>query len=76
MYLKKTKTIVIKIGSSIIIGLITGIVTFYAVYFKTKISLDDALDVFAVHGLGGIVGLICLGIFAKEKWSILQVCTE
>ncbi len=56
----------VSVGSSIIIGLITGIITFYAVYFKTKISLDDALDVFAVHGLGGVVGLICLGIFANE----------
>ena len=53
-------------ASSLIIGLGSGTITFYAVYFKSKVSLDDALDVFAVHGLGGMLGLIGTGIFATE----------
>ena len=56
----------IGVESSLYLGIITGIITFYAVYFKSKVNLDDALDVFAVHGLGGIVGLIGTGIFATN----------
>ena len=56
----------IGVESSIYLGIITGIITFYAVYFKSKVNLDDALDVFAVHGIGGIVGLIGTGIFATN----------
>ena len=56
----------IGVSSAIILGIISGTITFYAVYFKNKISLDDALDVFAVHGLGGILGLLGAGIFATN----------
>tara|TARA_B110000438_G_scaffold289298_1_gene323730 strand:+ start:21 stop:1208 length:1188 start_codon:yes stop_codon:yes gene_type:complete len=56
----------IGVGSALILGVATGIITFYVVYFKEKVNLDDALDVFAVHGLGGIIGLIGTGIFAKN----------
>ena len=56
----------VDVASSLIIGLGSGTITFYAVYFKSKVSLDDALDVFAVHGLGGMLGLIGTGIFATE----------
>ena len=56
----------VDVGAALIIGIVTGIITFYAVYFKHKVNLDDALDVFAVHGLGGMVGLIGTGIFAAE----------
>ena len=54
------------VDSALIIGVITGIITFYAVYFKNKVNLDDALDVFAVHGIGGIIGVIATGIFAEK----------
>ena len=57
----------ISVGAALILGVITGIITFYAVHYKNKVDLDDALDVFAVHGLGGIVGIIGTGIFATEK---------
>lgn len=57
----------VSVGAALILGIITGIITFYAVYYKNKVNLDDALDVFAVHGLGGIVGIIGTGIFATEK---------
>ena len=56
----------IGVESSLYLGIITGIITFYAVYFKSKVNLDYALDVFAVHGIGGIVGLIGTGIFATN----------
>ena len=56
----------IGVESSLYLGIVTGIITFYAVYFKSKVNLDDALDVFAVHGIGGIVGLIGTGVFATS----------
>ncbi|MCL1942859.1 MAG: ammonium transporter [Candidatus Azobacteroides sp.] len=50
-------------GESIFIGFMTAIVCNIAVYWKNKTSLDDALDVFPVHGVGGILGTILTGIF-------------
>ena len=54
------------VEAALILGLISGAITYYAVYFKSKVNLDDALDVFAVHGLGGMIGLIGTGVFAAE----------
>lgn len=53
----------VTIGESIFIGFITAVVCNIAVYWKNKSSLDDALDVFPVHGIGGILGTILTGIF-------------
>ncbi|MHA3059697.1 ammonium transporter [Acinetobacter sp. ANC 4631] len=48
------------------IGLITGMVCFYAVTrLKNVLNIDDSLDVFALHGIGGMVGGILTGIFAS-----------
>ena len=46
------------------IGLGAGILCYIAVQMRPKIGLDDALDVFAVHGIGGIWGALATGIFA------------
>jgi Amt family ammonium transporter len=46
------------------IGLGAGILCYLAVQMRPKIGLDDALDVFAVHGIGGIWGALATGIFA------------
>jgi Amt family ammonium transporter len=56
----------VTIGESMFIGTIASIISNFAVYLKSKTSLDDTLDVFPCHGLGGIVGMILTGIFAKE----------
>jgi len=54
--------------SSVIIGVLAGIVPFLAVtYLKKMIGCDDALDTFGVHGVGGTMGAILTGIFADEK---------
>ncbi len=47
-----------------IIGSVAGIVCYYAVQFKNKMQWDDALDVWGVHGIGGVLGTILLGVFA------------
>ncbi|MBS1576589.1 MAG: ammonium transporter [Bacteroidetes bacterium] len=52
---------------SVFIGFIAAICSNLAVYWKGKTSIDDTLDVFPCHGIGGIVGMICTGIFASKK---------
>ena len=52
-------------GSAVIIGLVSGTVCYSAVQIKEKMEWDDALDVWAVHGIGGSIGIIMLGIFAS-----------
>ncbi len=54
-------------NSAIAIGFIAGIVCFAAVNLKGKLNLDDSLDVVGIHGVGGIVGTLCLGIFATTQ---------
>jgi Amt family ammonium transporter len=50
---------------ALIIGLVAGVVCYFATQFiKRKLEIDDALDVFPVHGVGGILGTICAGLFA------------
>lgn len=51
-------------GSALIIGLIGGLVCFFAVQCKSKIGYDDSLDVVGVHGVGGAVGALLVGLFA------------
>ena len=51
-------------AASIIIGLIVAVVCYGAVQLRDRMNVDDALDVWAVHGIGGTVGAICTGLFA------------
>jgi len=50
--------------SAVIIGSASGIICYLAVSLKNRWKLDDALDVWGVHGVGGMLGIISLGIFA------------
>ncbi|ABA22567.1 ammonium transporter [Trichormus variabilis ATCC 29413] len=53
--------------ASILIGCITAFVCFYAVSFKHKLNVDDALDTYPVHGVGGTVGAILTALFATAE---------
>jgi ammonium transporter, Amt family len=53
-------------NSAILIGIIAGIVCFTAVNAKSRFKLDDSLDVVGIHGVGGAIGTLCLGIFATK----------
>ncbi|SNZ09651.1 ammonium transporter [Persephonella hydrogeniphila] len=58
----------VDVGAAIIIGLLAGIVCFIAVvYIKNRFGYDDSLDVFGVHGVGGMLGAFLLAIFAKPE---------
>ena len=53
--------------ASLAIGIIAGVVTYGAVYFRTKkIKIDDTLDVWAAHGVGGLTGAVLTGFFAEK----------
>ncbi len=56
----------VSIGPSILIGFIASMVSSIALEYKSKAGIDDTLDVFPCHGLGGIVGMILTGVFAKD----------
>jgi Amt family ammonium transporter len=56
----------VNIGQSVFIGFAAAIISNLAVYYKQRTSLDDTLDVFPCHGLGGIVGMILTSVFAKD----------
>ncbi len=53
----------VSVGESIFIAFLTTIVCNMAVHWKEKTSVDDALDVFPTHGVGGIFGTIMTGVF-------------
>ena len=56
----------VSFSGSIVIGIVTSLISYYAVYnLKAKFGYDDALDVFGVHGLSGVWGLIATGLFAS-----------
>lgn len=56
----------VPLWASPIIGTIAGIVCYLAVQLKNKMKWDDALDVWGVHGIGGVLGTILLGVFASK----------
>jgi Amt family ammonium transporter len=54
-------------GGALVIGIVAGILCFWAsTTVKRALGYDDALDVFGIHGVGGIVGAILTGVFAVE----------
>ncbi|RMF98254.1 MAG: ammonium transporter [Gammaproteobacteria bacterium] len=54
-------------GGALVIGLTAGCVCFWATQFiKRKLRIDDSLDVFPVHGVGGILGILLTAVFAAQ----------
>lgn len=56
----------VNVGESICVGAVAAVVSNMAVHFKNKSTLDDTLDVFPCHGVGGMVGMVMTGIFAAD----------
>jgi len=57
----------VPLWAAIIIGIAASTVAYLAVQMKNKLGWDDALDVWGVHGMGGITGMILLGVFASSS---------
>ncbi|MBX9784097.1 MAG: ammonium transporter [Chitinophagaceae bacterium] len=56
----------VAIPQSIFIGAVAAIISNIAVFYKQKSRLDDTLDVFPCHGIGGMVGMLMTGLFATK----------
>jgi Amt family ammonium transporter len=59
----------VSLSTAALIGILSGVICYYAVALKNKLGWDDALDVWGVHGVGGFIGVIFLGIFASKAWN-------
>jgi ammonium transporter, Amt family len=55
--------------AAVAIGISAGLVCYMAVHLKNKMGWDDALDVWGVHGIGGCLGTILLGVFASKSMN-------
>ena len=56
----------VNVMGALAIGIVVGVLAYFAVLLRPRTGLDDALDVFAIHGIGGIWGALATGIFAVE----------
>ncbi len=59
----------VSLPSACLIGIAAGGVCYVAVHLKNKMGWDDALDVWGVHGVGGCLGTILLGVFASKTMN-------
>mgnify|MGYP001376062987 CR=1 FL=1 len=59
----------VSLTTAAFIGILAGLICYYAVALKNRIGWDDALDVWGVHGVGGFLGIILLGMFASTAWN-------
>jgi Amt family ammonium transporter len=60
-------------GGALLIGFIAGIVCYYMTQLlKQKLKIDDSLDVFPVHGVGGILGTLLAGLFASDQLGLFS----
>ncbi len=53
--------------AALVIGLLAGAVCFLAVLAKYRLGYDDSLDAFGVHGVGGLLGAVLTGVFARQR---------
>ncbi|HWZ08967.1 MAG TPA: ammonium transporter [Bradyrhizobium sp.] len=55
--------------AAVVIGIAAGFVCYFAVALKNRLKWDDALDVWGVHGVGGALGIVLLGLFASTAFN-------
>jgi Amt family ammonium transporter len=64
-------------GGALIIGISAGIICFYCTQLiKRKFKIDDSLDVFPVHGVGGILGSLLVAVFASPDLGVFSGFSE
>jgi len=60
-------------AAALVIGLCAGVICFYATLFvKQRLKIDDSLDVFPVHGVGGILGTFLVGVFCSTELGVFS----
>ncbi|KAK5115985.1 hypothetical protein LTR62_000441 [Meristemomyces frigidus] len=62
--------------AAVVFGVCSGIGCNLATQFKYRVRADDALDIFAVHGVGGLIGNLCTGLFAADYIAHLDGFTQ
>lgn len=55
--------------AAVVIGLIAGVLVVASCFFWERVGIDDPVGAISVHGVGGIFGLLCVGIFADGKYG-------
>jgi Amt family ammonium transporter len=55
--------------AALAIGSVAGLVCYFALNLKPRLGYDDSLDAFGVHGVGGAIGTICVGLFATTAMN-------
>jgi Amt family ammonium transporter len=61
---------------AVVIGLGAGALCYAAVWLKTRVRLDDSLDVFAIHGVGGAWGMLAAGVFIGVGFMTISELTD
>jgi Amt family ammonium transporter len=56
----------VSVPQSIVIGTVASIICNIAAHWRSRSQIDDTLDVFPCHGVGGVVGMIATGVFAAD----------
>ena len=60
-------------AAAVVIGLSAGVICYFATnWIKNKLRIDDSLDVFPVHGVGGILGTLLAGVFCSTQLGIFS----
>lgn len=60
-------------AAAVVIGLSAGVICFFATHWiKRGLKIDDSLDVFPVHGVGGILGTLLVGVFASTELGVFS----
>ncbi len=60
----------VPLWAAMVIGIVASVVCYLAVQLKNKLGWDDALDVWGVHGVGGLIGTVLLGVFASTTVGV------
>jgi Amt family ammonium transporter len=55
--------------AALVVGAIAALPSYYGIIWRSRTRLDDSLDVTPAHGLGGIVGALLTGVFARASWG-------
>jgi len=61
--------------ASIVIGLVAGVICYRAMLFRIKIGLDESLDAWAIHGVGGLWGALAQEYLQMKQWVVTRVCS-
>jgi Amt family ammonium transporter len=56
-------------AGALLLGSIAAFPSYFAIVFRSRTRLDDSLDVFAGHGIGGMTGALLTGVFAQKAWN-------